>query len=417
MKLNNRERNLLIGALILIGVIFVYFYVITPIHSNFRETKDELAIINTQYKIIKAQKEGDQDMDSIITDYRDRVANLQVSLPSTVHIEEIIDIIFRTFKYNQITLNSATFALNDKDETQKVDDEMMGIERLSGGYSIEEILTQYEKTNDVTQFVLAEDGSQVALTYDSISNLSVNISFTSNYDLLKALLASFEDLQKTIIISNLNVSKVVKNDDDYNYDDNEVTVALSLTVPFYNDNDETEMFIYNYMSNQERDNHGIFEYETIENYENGKQGKDENVEILDINPDFKIALHSTASDLAAQSMSFYAFNDSVLNLNANRSERYILDLSENNGSVFFRFRNNAETYPVAGTKALTMQGEHIIVQVYSTSRITSDDLASMNLVLNNNTDKKVVFYVFYDDPTSPRFNLIVNSGAYEVIRN
>lgn len=417
MKLNNRERQMLFAAIFIVLVAFIYFYIISPIHASYNDAVERHDLIEGQYRVLTNQREDKASIDALILDYRKDIEALEKRLPSTIHLEEIIDVIFSVFDHNFITLQSVTFSMNEEESYQETPDQM-GVEKLSEAYSVKEILDAYENDIDISQLVITEEDNLLELGYDSISNLSVNLSFASNYEDLKNLLKSFENLDKTVIVSHLSTSKILKHEDDENYDDNAVTVALTLNVPFYYDQETPSEFKYNYDSTQERDPHGPFEYEVIENYENGKAIENNTLDVLEIRPDFNISLHSSASDLPAQSMSYYAFNESNLNLNANRTERYYLELSESNGQVYFKYSNNVESYPSSGGMlALTQRNDEIVIQVYSSSRITKDDLSALDLILNNKTSYKVNFYVFNDDIQEPRFNVIVNAGDYNIIRN
>jgi hypothetical protein len=123
------------------------------------------------------------------------------------------------------------------------------------------------------------------------------------------------------------------------------------------------------------------------------------------------------SDLAAQSFAYTNISASRLELDSNRNERYILDINESGNTLSFKYSNDNAVYPTSGSELLSPKGDDIVIKVDSSARSNADDNAGLTLVLNNRTSRKVMIYVSNDDVNNPRFNIIVNSGAFEVIRN
>lgn len=433
MKISKRERNLLIGSGFLILVVVVYLFVITPIHEANELAQTEYDIVDTQYKAVSSQVIASEDMDAIVADYREKIKVLEAELPSAIHLEQIIDLMFDHFNEYDIIINNISFALIEatKEEVVATDDDAMGIENLQEPMSVEEILDEYENSSRLSEAFNVANTLDGEISYDNISYMSINISFVSNYDTLKEVLEGLEMLDLTAVITNINLGKNDTIDEEIpeeEKDDNEVTVSLDLSIPFYYDNEKQKDFIVDYSFEKGADyiDHGPFEYEVIEKtgdvVEEGSSSDDSTtshaIDPLSISPEFYISLNSKASDLAAQSMSYYKMNNSELNLNANNSEKYKLTLTEENGVIKFRYENDVDAYPSSTTYLdLDSKNNSIIVKVFSSNRISSKDLASMTLVLENNTSKKVLFYVFYDDKDKPRFNVIVNKGSFDIIRD
>lgn len=419
MKLSKREKMLLLLSVLgLIGVA-VYFYIIVPIHTNYDYAVEQHKIVDTQYKVLKTQIKNDTQMEAIIDGYRMDIERLEHSLPSKIHLEQIIDLMFDHFFDHGVIINNITFSMNDSTEVQSEEDDQMGIEKLEEPMSVEEILDQYENDVRLSEQVkaYAYDGE---LSYDNISYLSIGLNFQADYNQLKVVLEGLENLSLTTIITDLNVTKIKASEDDEDISINDVGVSLNLSIPFYYDNEEDKEYIFDYSFEKGEDykEHGPFEYESIENQEVIEDyDASEPITQIDASSEFLITLASTASDLPAQAMSYYGANDSDMTLNANKSERYDLLLEEIGETVYFRFSNDVTSYPNAiGTAPLAIIDEDIVINVHSSNRISSDDLAGMTLFLNNKTSKNVVINIYHDDKNKPRFNAIVTKGKYEINR-
>lgn len=419
MKITKKEKRMILVSLILIIAVAVYFLIVTPIHENNKLTKEEYEQVNSQYAIIKSQIIDDKDMDKLISAYRAKIKSLESQLPSVIHLEQIIDLMFNQFENNEIIINSITFSMNDRKE-EVVDDGLMGIEKLQGPMSVEEILDEYENSNKINIPMNFAGEVIEEIDYNNISYLSINMSFTGNYNNLKSVLEDLELLDITAVTTDINISKKETDDEDIDVDNNAVNVGLSLAIPFYYDNEKDKEYIFDYSFEKGSDyiERGPFEYDVIEKEDVDDSSSSTSDNHLNIYPDFFITLHSESSDLAAQSISYYTLSNSELALNSNENERFELNITESNGKVSYQFKNALDAFPSStATMNFIPDGEDIVVKILSSSRGISNDNASMTLVLNNSSSRKVVFHVFYDDDERPRFNLVVNKGKFEIYRN
>lgn len=417
MKISMREKRLIVGSFILIITVALYFLVISPIHEKYDTVSEEYKQVNNQFEIIKTQLVGENDMENLIAAYRLKIKSLESQLPSAINLEEIIDIMFNKFKENDIVINSITFSMNDRKEEILVDDTQMDIKKLTGPKSIEEILDEYEnsrKTDSALNFNVEEINK---IDYNNISYLSVNMSFSGNYYNLKAVLENLEKLDLTAVTTDINISKEEPSEEVV--DSNSVNVGLSLAIPFYYDSEKQKDYIYDYSFDKGSDyiERGPFEYDKIILQEKDDTSSETSVQNhLDIYPDFYITLNSESSDLAAQTISQYSLSKSAISLNSNINERFELNISESSGVVSYQLKSQLDSFPSDNTTInFSPEGDDIIVKVISSSRGETNDNSSMTLILNNESSKKVLFYVFYDDER-PRFNLVVNKGLFEILR-
>lgn len=422
MKLSKREKNMLVISAILLLCFAMYFLVVTPIHTEYDLRKTEYDSMKSRYTAVNSVVLTDDQMDGIIVGYRDQISVLESQLPSVIHLEEIINLMFNHFNDFGITVNSITFNMmdqqKDSDLVEDPNDDRMGIEKLQPPMSVEEILDEYENSAELDTYFDVSNQLEGDVNYDNISYMSISLAFESNYLVLKDVLEGLETLDITAVTNDINITKNVDVEED---DNNEVVVSLSISIPFYYDNEKQKDYIFDYSFNKGEDyiEHGPFEYDVIENLEDALvvPEKDE-IDQISISPEFYVSLNSKASDLPAQSMSYYGMNNSELNLNSDKNERYDLTLTQENDEVYFNYKNSNTSYP-SGTSSMIVnqKNDAIIIKVFSSNRISESDNASMTLVLNNETNKKVLFYVFYDDKEKPRFNVIVNKGNFDVIRN
>lgn len=412
MKLSKREKNLLLISLVLLIALAVYLYVITPIHNQHAKAVEEHELTTAQYKAIKFKVKDDDDMSIIVNQYREKISSLEMALPPVLHLEEIIDIMFNHFENYDVVINNITFNINDSTDMVADDDEM-GIEKLEAPMSVEEILDTYDANRD-QPLKIADHSYDTEITYENISYMAIGLNFEANYNVLKDVMKGLDDLTLTTIISEVNMSKII--DEEESQDNNRVAVSMNLSIPFYYDNEKEKDYIYNYSFDKGVDyiEHGPFEYDVIENDSVESSDIASTVQTVETTPEFFITLNSVASDLPAQAISYYEKSDSEISLNANTNERFDLTLTEVDDRLFFNYANDVTAYPSSvGDMLLTPQQDQIVVNVLSTKRIGSDDLASMTLFLENQTSREVIFNIYYDDTSRPRFN-VISQGRYEI---
>jgi len=333
---------------------------------------------------------------------------------------------FNHFESYDIVMDTVTFNLIDakKDDSSVVEnsDGSLAIENLRPVMSVEEILDSYEAEESLAG-VIVVDGEEVMYDYSNIGYMKVNMSFVANYDVFKDALDTLSLLDMTVIPSNVSLSKSDVDEEDRTPDNNEVYVALSVAIPFYYDNEVLEdiFFDYEFEAPVDFEEHGPFEYTVLESKNTGSSNNtstSSNNSVSSVDADFNISLRNTAADLAAQTMTYSTIASSTLELDANSNERYVLDVLESNGQLSFKFKNDMSSYPVGSSyETFFIDGDNIIIKVNSTARFNSEDNAGMTLILNNQSTKKVMVYVSNDDSNNPRFNIIVNSGMFDVIRN
>ncbi len=420
MKLSSREKNMIVIFGFIIIAVAVFFFVVDPIHAANKIAKEENQIVEAQYRIIQTKIKEEKEIETIIGDYRDRLSYLESKLPAQVYLEKIIDDMFSHFESYDITIESVAFSLiqSSTDDVNTTENESgeLAIENLRPIMSVEEILSSYEAGEDMSESVIVND-EEIVINYAKIGYMNVGLSFQANYNVYKDALEGLSLLEMTVIPTNMSLSKATFDEEADEPDNNKVFVALSVGIPFYYDNEPLEdiFFDYEFEPSNDFEEHGPFEYVEIQNLIGVTSSG--GINVASINPDIEISLRNSSSDLAAQSIAYNLVNTSAVELDGNRSERYSLELVESNGGISFRYSNDISSFPSSGYQILETSNDNIIIRVNASTRVNTDDAAGMTLVLNNNTNKSVLFYVFNDDGTNPRFNVIVNSGSFDIIRN
>ena len=420
MKLSNREKNMIVVFGFILIAVAVFFFVVDPIHAANKIAREENQIVESQYRIVKTQVKEEKEIEAVIGDYRDRLSYLESKLPAQVYLEKIIDDIYNHFESYDITIESVAFSLiessTDDDITTENENGELAIENLRPVMSVEEILSSYEDGEDMSESVIVND-EEIIINYAKIGYMNVGLSFQANYNVYKDALEALSLLDTTVIPTNMSLSKATFDEEADEPDNNKVFVALTVGIPFYYDNEALEdiFFDYEFEPSNDFEEHGPFEYVEIQNLIGVTSSG--GINVASITPDIEISLRNSSSDLAAQSIAYNLVNTSAVELDGNRSERYSLELVESNGGVSFRYSNDISSFPSSGYQILESSNDNIIVRVNASTRVNTDDAAGMTLVLNNNTNKSVLFYVFNDDGANPRFNVIVNSGSFDIIRN
>ena len=427
MKLSSREKNMIIIFSIALIAVAVYFFVVDPIHTEYRAVKAEHDTVESQYRIIKTQVKDDKEIDAIMADYRDRLARLNAKLPSQVYLEKIIDDMYNHFSSYEIVIDAVTFNLVESEQADEVvtenEDGSLGVENLRPVMSVEEIMESYEADDDLSGVVVLNEET-IAYDYSKLGYMNVSMSFSANYSIFKDALSTLSLLDSTVIPTSVSLSKAEYNEEARNPDNNEVFVALSVAIPFYYDNEEREdiFFDYEFEPGEDFEEHGPFEYITVTNSTTGSSSGGSEYRpastVTSVNADFSISIRNSSSDLAAQSLTYGSIPGSKLELDSNNNEKYVLDITESGSNLSFKYSNDNGSYPNGSAyERLSAKGDNVVIKVDSSVRSDLDDDSGLTLVLNNRSSKKVMIYVANDDPNNPRFNIVVNAGVFEVIRN
>ncbi len=411
MKLSSREKKLLILLLVLALVFGTYFLAIEPIEKENKLQKEKNTEVTNEYNKSKEIVMTKQEMDDLIESFENRLAILDDKLPAYVKLESTIKNLFEYFNSNYIYILSASFELIEgKDENSVMADEdgSMPVENLSGPISVKEILEDYKEGNDISILTPQE---QVDVDYEKIGELIINISFSTNYDLLTEAINDYKAFNENVVLKNLSISKSVLLDEEELLDDNLVDGTMTLSIPFYYEGEEIEDIFIDYSPLKEE--HSPFEYDEIENI----IIRDDTItSVKDIKSDLDINIRNQSSDLPAQEISMKGDSKTQIDIDSNDSEKFILNISNSDAKVYVNYKNDNASYPKNKSALLKLEDDKIVIKVNSLSRVDKSDKSSMMLILNNTSGKKVIFYVIGDDEKNPRFNLIVNSGEYEVIR-
>ncbi|MBZ4664301.1 MAG: hypothetical protein JG776_2019 [Caloramator sp.] len=87
-------------------------------------------------------------------------------------------------------------------------------------------------------------------------------------------------------------------------------------------------------------------------------------------------------------------------------EKASIELKQNGEKLLYRMSTEGDSHPKdGGFKEFKNNSENIIIYVYSTERKYQDDKNVVLLNVKNETNKKVMVYVFKDDKNKPRLNI------------
>lgn len=103
-----------------------------------------------------------------------------------------------------------------------------------------------------------------------------------------------------------------------------------------------------------------------------------------------------------------------------REERVDLVITENAGRFYCKYRTRSESFPDKNyqeTVEFKPKSRELKFIIDSTPRKFKEDLASVNLVIVNNTSLRLLVTEMNDDTLKPRLKVTVTTGKYKILRN
>jgi len=428
MKLTNREKKLIISFVVAGAIVGTYLYGYSPVKEQHDEAKNKYEIKKSEYDSIMSKIEDDAIINARLEEFQFRVAELEEKLPGEVHQEVIIMDVKKIFDDHDVRLQSMSFDNNrSKDEEEETD-------------SLNDIIAGYNNASDY-QSQAFQNFSQVIETgttetadsevEEKVSYFQCNLSFETNYKVLKSIMAKFQEREQIIINGDLNIAKTGLSKDG-------ISVTMSLKFPFspdyaqlrdpnwYNENTYEEgydPFDY-YMTSPQTSNPTssggssssggvIAEKPVVE--------KPQPVEVTpsSLKSDFDMSLTTYTSDLPTAGI--YRSGVSYATLYADETDPVFIDmiLKKEAGKYYYRYNTPLQYYPSQNgfEEFSPVNKEYIVVEVYSTYRVNEMDNSGVKFRVENNTDLNLDIHTFGDDPSKPRLTLIKQSGNAQIINH
>lgn len=427
MRLNNREKTLLI-VLAIVGLLAAYYYLLlSPQLAVLSQVKERAASYKAKVEEMKAQMDPNHP---IYAEYKTKQ-------------EEIIK---RTAPYYPAVIQERLIAV--------LDDKLKGsgVDTKSVSFAINEIALQAATNNSnakvpdmlaLRQSFVNIDGIDEALKNGQenllrMNELTATFSAESEYQKLMNLISAFEKDKYKIILNNLNMDSAESGAINGSF-----TVSFISIPKLFETGDEDYLkWPYKYNSNKSNPfsaTANLNAGETAPAPEVAPPPAPEPIPETPAKPatpppttstapapapsktsDFAITLRSISSDIptvligrvndSASQSYVYADNPGFENVE--------VQILEKDGKLYYRYKTTSDCYPsnYSDMTAFTPKTTGVIIEVISSKRTGSDDKSGINLTVINKSSKKVTVSIKNDDSSRSRVKIASTSGSVTVKR-
>ena len=256
----------------------------------------------------------------------------------------------------------------------------------------------------------AELNGQANLTTSTATAevMSVSISFSGDYENVKAFIDAIQNWNYNLVITNLALSPLTER-----------SVLGSFTLEFYaipkldgQDQDYLEWTLENIYGKEIP-----FSSEAATGSDSDTMEKILTAGVKTY--DFMMLVRSSTSDLPAVTVgkSSDQTRESYLFTDKNEVEAVNITLTQDGDKYYYRFETSEGQYPIGdNNKEFTPTSETINIQIMSESRQDITDKVGVEVTINNQTDLIVDVEIKEDDSTNPRVK-IVSEGSVVNITN
>lgn len=429
MKFTSRERNLLVGLLVVLMVTGLYYFVYSPIIEAYNGATVENVSAHEEYDLIKNVVIDE----NLIVSMQERVGLLETLLPAAVHQEKVILEIKDIFDTYDILLQTMTF--DNGSEKEEDEEDKQSFDDIIAGY---EGASEYQSDAFSNFSTLVEKGEvkDEELKEDIIKYFTCNLSFETTYKNLKLILKQFEDMEQIVITDNLNISK-------NGLTENSLSITLDVKFPYSAEFASIRELKW-FDKNTPKENYDPFDYETfstigtaggvsnifdtftkngtINSGETPNQNtttKPAEVTSSSVQPDFDMGLLEFINDDATIKILKTDAGYTTLYQDTEIPAYIDIEVKKENDKYYYKYSNMYRSYPANDgyEEFKPVHTGEIVMRVYSTNRKNTADLSGAVLRVTNNTERSFVIHTFADDADKPRLVLTKVAGNAEVIKH
>lgn len=413
MKISKREKVLLmiLGIIIVIGCYYKFVYIqqnemINQLNKE--KSQDEQKIITIRnYASSIGKRESD------IKILKAQIQNKTLDIVPDIKEEKIIVDLDNILNNSNLDGYSITFSdvsvqpISSKKQEQKQDvkDPLQDLVNQYNGKSI--IHSSTNENNSDNKSNANKDKNSV-----SAEKMTVNINLKGSYINVINLIKNIENYSKKIIISNIKLAQDAKSGTSG------IVTLDYYGIPKVTDEDK-DFLKWEYNNKYGRDNpfEGISSTTstggTIEQI--GKSNSESNYDFVmlvkPINSDLPTVMLGKSNDMT-KSTYVYADNSGIENV-----EIY---LTQKDSKYYYKYKTSRGTYPEqynGDGSEFVPNGSDISFKIYSSKRISSEDVSGVNIKIYNKTDKQATFSIDNEDSTKPRVNVTGEAGNVDEKRN
>lgn len=403
MNISKREKYL-IGILLAVLICFVYYqFIYVKQVEKLNNKRAEKNQVEQRYNEIMAAIANLDSKEENLKILKATVLDKSKRLYPTIMQEKIIIEIDKLLTDSGLKGNIAFSPIEVASVEKMVSPEIQKAES-----SLKDLVDGYNgsTSNEATaNGVEQQSQSNTSENGATSEQLKVAINFSGNYEALKSFIASVQNYERKVVITNISISSKSQE---------ELSGVMNLefhAVPKLSDED-MEYLIWTL--------NNVYGKEVL--FSNGAASGayastiEEQSSEQDIN-DFVMMLRSSTSELPTvtigkakdDSRESYIYSDN------DKTEEVEVAFDEIDGKTYYKYKTSTSYYPKDNSsqgKEFTSKSKDIVLEILSESRVGTSDNSGIKLKVINNTEKNVEIIVKDDDTSNPR--VTVTSEGYTV---
>lgn len=403
MNISKREKYL-IGILLAVLICFVYYqFIYVNQVEKLNNKRAEKNQVEQRYNEVMAAIANLESKEESLKILKATVLDKSKRLYPTIMQEKIIIELDKLLTDSGLKGNIAFSPIEVASVEKMVSPEVQKTES-----SLKALVDEYNGStgNEATgNSVEQQPQSNASENGATSEQLKVAINFSGNYEALKTFIASVQNYERKVVITNISISSKSQE---------ELTGVMNLefhAVPKLSDEDMEYLIwtLNNVYGKEVLFSNGAASgayASTIEEQSNEK----------DVN-DFVMMLRSSTSELPTvtigkakdDSRESYIYSDN------DKIEEVEVAFDEVDGKIYYKYRTSTSYYPKDNSsqgKEFTSKSKDIVFEILSEKRSGTSDNSGIKLKVINNTDKNVEIIVKDDDTSNPR--VTVTSEGYTV---
>lgn len=403
MKLTKREKKLIIILLVLIALIAYYKLILQPPLNKIKLMNEDKEDKKLKAEQITSQLKLKEKISEEYKTLGYKINNIASRYFSEINQERIILVLDEMLEESGLRENSISFSdINIKDistieETKKQEATLHKLARKINDDALER-----EKENEENKESLEENIDKNS----QVEGMTIIINYEGSYNQLLKFLSFIEQNEDKIIINTLNTVM------------NEGVLQGSIILEFHSipnlSNIDDEIIEWDFYENYGKDNpFSVFSdlSGNITKKEDAAKTQSDFITIVKpLTSDLPALTLGKNKDRASETC-IYADNSGIEDIN--------IYFYEKDDILYYKYKSEKSLYPNDFNKwaQFTPFGKEIKIKVYSEKRNSLQDMSGVNMIINNDTNYKVLVNISNDDIERPRICVVKEKGKIEVINN
>ena len=401
MQMTKREKLLLgvVSALLLMVLYYQFVYVkqVDSIEEKRVEKEQLESEYNRVIQIISDIDERESELKMLNSNILDKYEAFYPAISQEHLILEIDKLLEDSGVVGDIVFSESEIAAIDVIESSSEDAEDSSLAVIANEYKgLYETDRVYEENTDT---ITMEDEAKA-----TTEQIKVVIKFNASYNQLMKFINFIDNYHRKVIIADLSMEVISQS-----------MLSGVMTLEFYSvpklDNEDEENYLLWQLENIYGKDIPFSEAAatgTNNILEGAKDKKDFIVTVRSINSELPALVIGKAND---ESRLSYIYGDK------NSKEDIQINFIEEEGTLKYRYSTSTSSYPKGKSfKEFTVNSNKIVIEVNSESRIGSNDKASSEITIVNDTSKVVEVIIKNDDATNGRVNIISEGGTVNVTK-